>query len=416
MIVVAALVTGSIAVAFGGAGFPRAVCQSVATVLQSDLTCGDGGESGDGNADQSDSGLLDDEYFKPDTCKVGESSDKTNSKVKIFFIEIGEDAGFVVTEFSDGTVRMTATNGGSIGATGGVGADASFGVLEAGAKVDFGGGVKFDYGSTWTFESMAEAEAMRAQLDRYLMQQYQLTHPPMGPMGPLPVIILNPVDPPKPPTEVISSVTTFADIKGTLGIDLVDASSTGETLKIPGASVVAQVTGESKWAVRTNTETGSTTYVTQLQLRESTSAQIWLDTYGFASTDSAAMSITKDRDGRITAISFITTSEGSLSDGGRVSGTVVSGEDRGGGSIGGSTSSSTASVVTTTLSLDPDSASDQEIARAWLGGDTNYSWAGAISANTINPERPVDGDEFQNLMFERAQVSAVTYDKVTDAL
>lgn len=421
MIVVAALVTGSITFAITGAGVPQAVCEAVGSIVQVDGACVGASEGEDGDDDQAsdddnpEPAPLDDELFKPETCKLNESSEKTNSKVKIFFIEIGEDAGFVVTEFSDGTVKMTATNGSSIGATGGVGADASFGALEAGAKVDFGAGVKFDYGSTWTFDSMAEAEAMREQLDKYLMQQYQIRNPPMGPMGPVPVIIFNPVDPPKPPTEVVSSVTTFGEIKGTLGIDVVGTTSGGTTLKIPESSVVGSITGESKWVVRTNTETGDTTYVTQLQLSASTSGQIWMATYGLSGTDTAAMSITKDKDGNITAITFITTSEGSLSDGGKVGGTGTSGDNKGGGSIGGSTSQSTATVVTTTLSLDPDSPSDQRIARDWLGGDTDYSWAGAISANNINPSSPVEGDEFQNLMYERARVSAVTYDKITDS-
>lgn len=417
MIVVAALVTGSITLAISGAGVPQAVCEAVGSIMRSDAACGNSGGGDDQAEGQQDpqTAPLDDEFFKPDSCKLNESSERTNSKVKIFFIEIGEDAGFVVTEFSDGTVKMTATNGGSIGATGGIGADASFGALEAGAKVDFGAGVKFDYGSTWTFDSMAEAEAMREQLDKYLVQQYQIRNPPMGPMGPIPVIIFNPVDPPKPPTEVVSSVAAFAEIKGTLGVDLVGQTPGGRTLKIPESSVVAQLTGESKWVVRTNTETGDTTYVTQLQLNGSASGQIWLATYGFSQTDSAAMSITKDSEGRITAITFITTSEGSLSDGGKVGGSGSSGDDKAGGSIGGSTTDSTASVVTTTLTLDPDSPSDQQIARDWLGGDTDYSWAGAISANNINPSSPVEGDAFQNLMYERARVSAVTYDKVTDA-
>lgn len=416
MIVVAALVTGSITLAISGAGVPQAICEAVGTIMRSDAACGDA-SAGEDQADggEPENALLDDEFFKPDTCKLNESSEKTTSKVKIFFIEIGEDAGFVVTEFSDGTVKMTATDGGSIGATGGIGADASFGTLEAGAKVDFGGGVKVDYGSTWTFDSMEEAEAMREQLDKYLIQQYQIRNPPIGPMGPIPVIIFNPVDPPKPPTEVVSSVTTFGEIKGTLGIDLVGTTSGGKTLKIPESSVVGAITGESKWVVRTNTETGDTTYVTQLQLSGSTSGQIWLNTYGFSGTDTAAMSITKDREGNVTAITFITTSEGSISDGGKVGGTATSGDDSAGGSIGGSTSESTATVVTTTLALDPDSPSDQQVARDWLGGDTNYSWAGAISANTINPASPVEGDAFQNLMYERAKVSAVTYDNVTDS-
>ena len=92
-----------------------------------------------------------------------------------------------------------------IGATGGFGADAAWGQLEAGAKVDFGANVEFDYGSTWHFEDMAQAERFREQLDDYLYDQWAMTHPAcaMGVCMPRPTLG---AEPPPVPTTKFSGV------------------------------------------------------------------------------------------------------------------------------------------------------------------------------------------------------------------
>ena len=74
------------------------------------------------------------------------------------------------TTYSDGTVTYTATNGASLGVTGGFGGKMDIGEVERGAKVDFGAGFKVDYGSTWVFEDQDEADSMREQLDEYLVR------------------------------------------------------------------------------------------------------------------------------------------------------------------------------------------------------------------------------------------------------
>ena len=120
MITIAAMIAGAVFLAISPAGTDvrAAVCRAVGTILQTDLGC----------AAQDDAvAPPDDSDFEPDKCTVHKKGEKTSSVVKIGFIEIGENAGFVVTEYSDGSVTMTATDGGSLGATGGIGADASWG-------------------------------------------------------------------------------------------------------------------------------------------------------------------------------------------------------------------------------------------------------------------------------------------------
>ena len=56
---------------------------------------------------------------KPEKCKVTEHGEKVNSEIKIAFVKFGENAGFIETTYSDGTVTYTATDGASLGVTGG---------------------------------------------------------------------------------------------------------------------------------------------------------------------------------------------------------------------------------------------------------------------------------------------------------
>lgn len=412
-IMLTVLLVGSVSVALtGNGGKVRTVlCKAVNQILLSDGTCGD----------TTTAEPPDNEPFKPEQCKVNEKGEKVSSKVKVLFISFGEDAGFVVTEYSDGTVKMTATDGGSLGATGGFGADASYGDMGLGAKVDFGGGVKFEKGSTWTFKNMDEANAMKKQLDDYLMYKArEKAATTSGNPGSALYFYLfvDEVKPPKPPSETTSSIATYAEVGSRLGIDLTPGGPKGTDTKIPAAEVVSKITGESKWAVRTNTATGATTYTTQLQLSSDVAANIWMDQFGVKGTGTGAMSITKDKDGNITNITFLSTAEGGVKSGEGTNGEISkgSGDDKqsGKGSVSASTDSTTASVVTTSVDIDPKSASEQQIVRDWLGGNSNYSWAGAMSADNFNPSKPVPGDDFQNLLYNKAQVSAVSYDKITD--
>ena len=73
---------------------------------------------------------------------------------------------------------MTATDGASAGSPG-LRGQARHGQLEAEApRSTSAPGLKFDYGSTWTFANADEAAAMRKQLDDYLVEQEILKHDP----------------------------------------------------------------------------------------------------------------------------------------------------------------------------------------------------------------------------------------------
>lgn len=379
-----------------------AVCKAVNSILQSDGACGPA--TGPTDADKN---------YEPDKCKYNEKGEKYNSKIKVFFIEFGENAGMVVTEYSDGTVEMTATDGGSIGATGGFGADASFGKLSAGAKVDFGAGLKFDYGSTWKFDNMDDAQKFKKGLNDYLAQEIAMQHGGY--------CLWWCKDAPRQPDTTVSSISVYGDVKGTLGLSLTSSSGSGsqtQTASIPAAELVGKIGGDSKWAVTTNASAGTTTYTTQLSINSSVAGQLWTSTFGTKGTGTVAMKITKDKNGNVTNVTFVSTTEGGISTGGKAGGKGSSGtgdgKTSGGGSIGVSEDATRATVVTSSLDIDPKDSAQQQTVSDWLGGDSNYSWSGAIAAGNIDPSRANQSDPFQQLMHDQGKVSAVTYDNITD--
>lgn len=384
-----------------------AVCKAVHSITRTGGQCGPGSQSAP----------VTDQDFQPDKCKVGETGATYNAKVKILFIQFGSDGGFVETRFSDGTVQLTATDGRSLGAAGGVGADVSFGKLTGGAKVDFGGGLQFDYGSTWTFpgkNGQQDADAFRSDLNTYLIQQQAMQEGGN--------CLTMCVDVRRPDVNVATTKLT-GDLSGTLGINLSnksgnpppDTSDPGETL--PAAQVVAKISGGSTWAVRTDNNTGDQTYSTTLSLSGSTTSQLFTKTWGTSDATDVTMSVTKNSDGKITGISFVSTAKGAAKNGGKASGSSdASDGSTKGGSVSADQDRSRATVITTALQISPDDADAQRTASNWLAGTGgDFSWPGAITAGTIDPSLGSTTDPFQQLMHDQAKVSAITYDNVKDA-
>lgn len=422
MIAVAALVVGVIwlSVSSQGADVRGHICQAVADVLRADASCGGGG--GDDQAEEP----TEPPTFEPEKCKIHETGDEYSSVIKIGFIELGENAGFVVTEYSDGTVTMTATNGAEIGATGGFGADAAWGELAADASVDFGGGVKFDYGSTWTFEDIDQAEEFREQLDDYLMDQWAMTHPVCTPHG---MCIPRPTtgaDPPPVPSTTFAGVQLTGEVSAELGISTTTGTSPLTQAALTQQGIAAQISGNAHWTV-TNDNGGTpddesddtSTYVTDMALNSEITGQIGLATGGTGSMVGMSYAIKKDSDGNIIEIQIVSTSEVTGQSGANGEGEVTQGEgstqNSGGGSVSGGTTDGDVVVTETTLAIDPEDSASQDIVRDWMGGDGDYQWPGLISLNMVDPSTADPDDPFAMLLHNNATSATVAYDHVTDA-
>ncbi len=199
---------------------------------------------------------------KPAKCKVGEHGEKVSSEIKIAFIKLGENAGFVETTYSDGTVTYTATDGATVGVTGGFGGKLDIGKVERGAKVDFGADFKVDYGSTWVFKDAAEAEKMKKQLNDYLAEQEILKHDPEYAIK---FIWSDPKEPPKPPQQSVSTIEVSGSVEAKVGLSLPWKSDPDSKSGVPNltlADLGVKFGGSNKWTQITDNVLGTKTYTT----------------------------------------------------------------------------------------------------------------------------------------------------------
>ena len=344
---------------------------------------------------------------KPSKCKMNEHSEKVNSEIKIAFIKFGENAGFVQTTYSDGTVTYTATDGASVGVTGGVGAKFDVGKLEAGAKVDFGAGVKVDYGSTWTFKNADEAKKMRDQLDQYLVEQETLKHDTSGGYA-LWLAIHGATDPPKPPNQSVSTIEVNADVTGKLGLSLPfdTDKNAAEKSGVPNfelGEAGSKFGGNNKWTIVTDTEAGTKTYTTSGENFGQVNGGIGPISGELKGIAGSSIAITRDKNDNIVKVTLVTTREG------KATGTLSGGQANAGGK--GTDSDSSGNLTVTTTSLDVKDDQQRALVNQWLQAQEN---GGLVSPETFFPDRLVSGDPFQNLLYTNGTVSNVEYKNVSD--
>jgi hypothetical protein len=378
----------------------QAICK-VATAVGMEGGCSGGPGPTDPNTPPTDPGF----DPKPKKCKVSEYSEQVNAEVKIAFIKIGDNAGFIERTFSDGTVTYTATDGASLGATGGFGGKLDIGKVERGAQVDFGFGVKFDYGSTWTFKNAEEAAAMRQQLDDYLVEQQIIQN---NPYYSIKFLWSDAKEPPKPPSQSVSTIETTLDAEGKLGLSLpFDSDANAESgipnLSLADAGLKFGTTG--RWTQIRDNETGNTTYTTGGEVFGEAGGNVGPLGGQLKGILGSSIAITRDKDNNIVGVTMVTSREGK----------ATSSVNVGQGDLGGRASDSDAasSVTVTTTNLEVKTPEQRALVNAWLAAqeaDPN----GYVSPETFFPDRLVQGDPFQNLMYTNATVSNVEYNNVTD--
>lgn len=103
------------------------------------------GGGGDCASTTADDGPPTDEMLRPGVCMLSATSTTGGGGVSLGFVELGADWGVQVTQYSDGTVHATATNGASAGAKAEAGGD----VGAAEASVSAYAGVTYQHGDTW---------------------------------------------------------------------------------------------------------------------------------------------------------------------------------------------------------------------------------------------------------------------------
>lgn len=342
---------------------------------------------------------------KPPKCKVGEHGEKVSSEVKIAFVKLGENAGFVETTYSDGTVTYTATDGASVGVTGGVGAKLDIGKVERGAKVDFGADFKVDYGSTWLFKDADEAAEMREQLDDYLAEQEIIKR---SPSYSIKFLWSDPKEPPKPPQQTVSTIELGGSAEGKVGLSLPWKQDPKGSSGVPNLTLAdfgLKFGGSGKWTQITDNVAETKTYTTAGEGYGQVNGTVGPYAGELKGVLGSSMSVTRDKDNQVTKITLVTTREG------KATTTVNFGQKDLGGK--GSDAGSASDLTVSTATLDVKTPEQRALADAWLATQASDPNA-FVTPETFYPGTLVQGDPFQNLMYTDATVSNVEYDNVSD--
>lgn len=144
------------------------VCEAIGAITRSPGNCSQGSTPGTPTQQQP----APDDPWKPDKCKTLSANGGIGGSVsadvyrKIVNVEVKGDLGVALTYYSDGSVDVTTTAGGSVG----VGAGLKDPNTNAGVTATERLGISA--GSTWRFDSAEEAYAHLDQL-----QQFALTPP-----------------------------------------------------------------------------------------------------------------------------------------------------------------------------------------------------------------------------------------------
>lgn len=353
----------------------------------------------------------DDMDFHPGVCMLAQTSEKYSAEVKIWFIKLSDSSGFIVQEFSDGTVRATLTDGAGVGANASLGSKTfDAGKLgdgdNAGVDVSLGGDLKFEYGSTWNFDSADQWNSMKGQLDDYLIQQQQLKGE--GAAGYSIYLWLTDgwVDAPKDPSVTYSKISLEAALKASAGARIPGTSKDAngnDKLIDPKLGVNGSLTAGGSVVVMNDKDSGSKSYTYELSGKGTLGGSMIV---GHATGEGAvtgAFTTTYDKDGNLAQIAFKSSYE--------IGGSASLGNSTFKAANGSLKEGETRSVVTTTK-LDVTDE-NRAMVQEWIDGNA-AGQTFALPFSAMVPDQPSD-DPFMQLMYEQAKLSQVTYHNVKDS-
>lgn len=122
---------------------------------------------GDASACQSPS----DKKYKPTSCTLSTSTKNYDGTLDVEFIRVGKGLSFVRTTTVDNngkkTVTLTAVDNSKIGVQAGIGAGVSKGGGQAGANASVSADVKVGIGDSWTFTDQKHGPSAESQADKF---------------------------------------------------------------------------------------------------------------------------------------------------------------------------------------------------------------------------------------------------------
>jgi hypothetical protein len=325
-------------------------------------------------------------------------------------LNLGQDATFKITRFSDGTLQVTVLNG-----------QETSGVLHTPGLVDLGGGLTVAAGSTWKLQDEAEYEAFKAQLTDQIFRQRARLDPDGGAFGALLADELRPL---RPPDLVIAEGAT--PFTAAFTVD-----------KIPGLNVSGEGEATFKQTVTTDQATGATTTTTNREYSGSAGGELSrpgpdasgpLQNSGTALGSAAGGGLqgsgtgaVRDANGQLTKVILTTTerSEQTLGVGGQGEQQKQLDPDAGRHSkdpITGKVVDETteADIRVTTTAIDISTPEERALAEEFLAAETNDAAGALDDRETYRPDRAVPGDAFQNLAHRKGIVTEQDFSEVTD--
>lgn len=346
--------------------------------------------------------------FRPKSCLLTETTQKNNTELSLMWVKVGQSTGFVVQEFSDLSVRATMIDGTSIAA----GADITSKAIDtsklgdgpdAGAELKLTADLKFDYGSTWTFESMDEFTDMKTELDSYVAARHRENSPEAG--AALFALWQNrDLEPPKDPNITFFKSTLSAAFKGNAGTRVgsgtTDAAGKERVLN-PEAGFNLTMTPGAAVVVMEDSKAGTTSSTVELSGQGKIGADMVLGHITGEGKVTGALTVTRDaEDHELTEVVMRTAMEygagGALGNGTfkSVSGKLAAGE--------------TTSVVTTTkLAVTDD---NRAMVEDWIANHSDGTTM-SLPFNAMIPDR-ASADPFEQLLHEKATSSQIEYHNV----
>ncbi|GLY13845.1 hypothetical protein Kisp01_08610 [Kineosporia sp. NBRC 101677] len=418
--VAAAVLILAVVVALAPQQFVSSVTRAICQVLTLGL-----GNCGSSAPTATDAG------FKPTECRVRDQSEKYGSEINIGFVRIGQELGFQRQEMADGKVQLTAVGSQSVGVAGGPNGK-TFDIGKIGTEVgelevEGSGTVKVGYGDTWEFSSAEEADKFQADIEEYSSMKSMENAPDS-----LFIILWNravgypevPV-----PTTKVTKVSGDAGVQAGLQVTLQEAAAPGNSNNSNNSNATDEGSAEEagpeefdpnvggllalkgEYEVTQETKTnGDVSWTYQLAGEGKVEGSAILVGGEAAGKSTGAFKVTRDKDGKLTELSFVSTREGSLQ--ANVTGKGAGKDGEATGKDG--SAFTTATVTTTTLKLDNDA--DRATAQAWLrGNNEQFGSPFGLTYDSLVPDREAaEGDVFGQLMYDKATSSQVQYEGVKD--
>jgi hypothetical protein len=289
--------------------------------------------------------------YEPDACVLETKDRSFGGAVKVTFVEVGKREGYLMEHRSDGEIHVTWVGSGTVGLTGGLGADGGIvlptGDFRAGASASGEIHAGANVGETWVFAEQSDADAfIRARRNHAIRENIEQASPMTR--------IATGVN------DLIRGGPSFPD-PHLVYFETVLGASGSAGAGVGPAAVGGQVSGEAVVGGVRDLRTGETTLLLKVEGELSGQGGLLVGLSGSESR-SRVMALTLDQDGE--PITLTTTRTDVSGRGGLIGGQGLTLNDLGEifGTVSGSFDAEGTHSLTLTTELDLRDPANREVA------------------------------------------------------